>query len=100
MSLSIHYLISLLTIFITTFFLGIFVYIKNKKSNVNIAFALYSETLAIWGLGQGLHSIAPTKALALFWGHFGHIGIIFIPSTLLHFIFNFLEIKGPKRKNY
>jgi signal transduction histidine kinase len=98
MSFSTQHLIALFTVFITTFSLGIFVFIKNRRGRITRVFVLYSQTLAIWGLGQGLHSIAPDKTTALFWGRFGHLGIIFIPSTLLHFIFNFLEIKGPKRR--
>ncbi len=98
MSLSTNFLIALLTTSFTTFFVGIFVYIKNRKGSINKAFAIYSISIAVWSFGQGLHIVVATKSMALLWGRISHVGVVLIPASFLHFVFNLLNIKGVKRK--
>jgi signal transduction histidine kinase len=77
---------SLLTAIIS-FFLGIFVYLKNTKSAVNRSWLFLSINVSIWSFGIfALHN-SPDKAHALFWIRFMYCGSIFVPSSFLHLIF-------------
>lgn len=93
-----QHLIAILSTSIIAFLLGVFVYFKGTRKRVNQIFALYSFSIAIWSLGQGLHSIAPDLKVCLFWARFSHIGVVFIPTFFIHFVFEFLNIKKEKRR--
>lgn len=95
---SAQHLSALLATSIATFIIGVFVYFKNKKIHLNQIFALYSLSIATWSLGQGLHSIAPNITICLFWARLSHVGVVFIPTLFLHFVFTLLGILKNKRK--
>lgn len=92
-----QHLIALLATSLTTFLIGVFIYLRNKKVRVNRIFALYSCSIAIWSLGQGLHSIAPNIKVCLFWARFSHVGVVFVPTLFLHFVFEFLNITRERK---
>jgi signal transduction histidine kinase len=83
---------------ITIFPLGIFVFLKNKKSKINKTLALFCFAGALWGLGALKIALTPQgqPELALIWWKIAHIGIILMPVFLLHFIFIFLNLKKEK----
>ena len=80
------YIISGLLTTITSFCLGLFVYLRNKKEALNRLWFLLSIAIAIWSFGVVTSITAPDKTLGLFWGRFNHLGVIFIPVLFLHFV--------------
>lgn len=92
-----HYSIPPLISSFLFFLLGLFCYLKNKKSKINISFALMCLTIVWW---QGSWTILfnikdPNTASILV--RFGYSGIIFLPVTLYHFIIEFLNRKEERK---
>ena len=82
------YVISGILTTVTSFTLGVFVYLKKSKDALNIIWFLLSLSTAIWSFGVVKSITAPNEALGLFWGRFNHVGVILIPV----FFWNFLSI--------
>ncbi len=80
-----------------SFFIGIFVYLNNRKSAAAKFFALMNLCLAGWcvfGLGLGYLSHTPSKAV--FWMRLGNLFPIFIAAFYFHFVvalLNQVELK-------
>ena len=68
-------------------FLGLFVYSKNKKENVNKTFGLLCLSIVLWSFPYYIWQLSRTEKAALFWSRALMIGAIFIPVTYLHFVF-------------
>lgn len=94
----IHYIIAQLLNAFTTLALGIFVYLKYRKSLVNKMFALHSLAIAIWAFSFAQMAAAQNEVAGLFWSRSLHIGAILIPVFLLHFTCALLNIVREKRK--
>lgn len=78
------------------FLLGLFCYLKNKQSKVNISFALMCLTIVWWqGSWTVLFNVKDPKIASIL-VRFGYSGIIFLPVTLYHFIIEFLNRKEEK----
>lgn len=84
-------------IVISSFFLGIFVLLKNRKATINRIFFLMCLSIAIWSFGFVRTITAYNEEAALFWGKFLYIGAIFVPIFFLHFILSFLN-RNQKKK--
>lgn len=93
-----QYFIALLTTGIINFSLGILVISKGFKKRLNQIFALYSFSLFLWSVFEALGITSYNESLALLLWRINHIGVIFIPVFLTHFIFLLLDIQGNKRK--
>ena len=82
--------------FITSFlvfFLGLFVYSKNQKSETNRAFFFMCLSTTAWLFLASIaynHDLQPN---AEFWMRICYIGIIYISITMFHFVSRFLNIK-------
>ncbi len=87
-------------LFITSFinlFLGIFVFTKNVKGEVNKSFSLFASAIAFWGFGlltlslvpQGYKSFALNYCLPIL-----HLGLVFIPSSFLNFVVSITKNKS------
>jgi signal transduction histidine kinase len=94
----IHYVTAQLLNTFTTLVLGIFVYLKNRRSLVNKMFALNCLTIAIWAFSFAQMALSKNEAEGLFWSRALHVGAIFIPVTFLHFTCALLNIVHEKRK--
>lgn len=97
--LHLQYVISLSFTAATTFLLAIFVYLRNSKRLLNKLFAFYSISITCWCVGQIFLTIASnySKTDALLWGRLLHIGVVFIPTTFVHFAFVILDLKPNKK---
>lgn len=98
MNLLPHYVIALLLTSVTFATMGVFVLLKNSRSLVNRTFFLHFISIATWSLFEGLGIFVPNKDLALLLWRVNHIGVIFIPIFLIHFIFSLLDINKSKKK--
>ena len=68
-------------------FLGLFVYLKNRKENVNKTFGLLCLSIVLWSFPYYIWQLSKTEGAALFWSKALMVGAIFIPVTYLHFVF-------------
>jgi len=76
--------------------IGIFVFARNKKSNIHRVFSTFSLVTIIWLFGYGMMYLTKDSNRALFWARTGFLGIIFIPILSYHFISTFLNLKNKK----
>jgi len=83
------------TIFV--FSLGSFVYSRNRKSKLNIIFALIAIAVSIWLFGTFMMFISRTDAQAIFWDRFIYMGVVFVPALMYHFSIIFSKRKGQKK---
>lgn len=79
-----------LTSFVT-FGVGIFVFIKNRKSPVHQSFLWFSLAIWQWSFFTALEGIQTSYSWALFLGRFCHIGVMLIPVFFYYFT---LKITG------
>lgn len=95
-TLYINFIISLWLTAITTFFLGTFVLVKNRRHIINKTFAFYSFSICWWSFCQ-IWLIACDKQLtALIWTRIEQVGVFFIPTLFVHFVASLLNIKLKK----
>ena len=77
---------------------GLFVYINNKRNPTNIAWGLFSATIAFWSYSYFFWQISNQESLALFWCKVLTMGSIFIPAVFLHFILIWLDMYNSRKK--
>ena len=87
----IHYTIAGLLTFSVTLAIAFIVYFKSPKRAVNKFFALFSFTVAIYGLGFFKQSIASTAAQEMLAIRINLMGTAFIPVFFLRSIYALLE---------
>jgi len=92
-----HYAIAQLVNSVALLFLGLFVYLKNRKSLVNKTFAFFNWAGVIWAFSFAKMAASHNAVEGLFWARSLHVGAIFIPVFFLHFIFAFLNIVHEKK---
>ena len=73
--------------------LGIFVYFKNRKSNVNIVCMLLNFSVSLWAWSLFARDLAYEKATALFFVRLCYVGTIFLPAFFFHFLSYLLKFK-------
>jgi signal transduction histidine kinase len=94
----IYYIVAQLINSCALLFLGLFVYLKNRRSWVNKTFALFNWAGVIWAFSFAQMAAAQNEAAGLFWSRALHVGAIFVPVFFLHFICALLNIVHEKRK--
>jgi len=77
--------------------LGLLVYLKNKKNNLNKTFGVLCLSITIWSFFYFLWQLSATEKSALFLTRALMAGSIFIPVTYLHFILVFLGLDQEKK---
>jgi signal transduction histidine kinase len=91
-----QYAISCLIASLACLFLGAFIYLKNIKRLLNVLWALFELSIAIWVFSQFVESTTSSKEVALFWNKILLCGVTFIPIFFLHFVTVFLSIRHRK----
>ncbi len=76
---------------ITCGLLGILVYSRNKKEEINISYGLFCLSLFIWSLAYFLWQISVDPTTALFWTRLLMAAATFIPICYLHHIYSLLK---------
>ena len=64
---------------------GLFVYLRNRKSKINISYSLLSLGLAGWAFTNAIFQITPSLENALFWAKLSDISTILLVSSLFYF---------------
>jgi signal transduction histidine kinase len=78
--------------------LGLLVYFKDRKRELNKRFLFMSLPIALWGCSLFLWGISTTPPIALLWAKVLHLGATFIFCTNFHFVTELLGITREKRK--
>jgi len=87
------YVISCAITGILSLSLGIFVYFKNKSSNVNKYGMLISLCVSLWSWGLFGRDISSEKTTALFFVRLSYVGSTFAPAFFFHFVNSLLKLK-------
>lgn len=75
-------------------FLGILVYRRNPKLELNTIFFLLALCISIWLFGTFMMFLnRDNKPSAILWDRFIYIGVTFVPATFYHFSLVFGEIR-------
>jgi signal transduction histidine kinase len=82
----VSYIISCALTGILSLLLGIFIYIKNRESNINKIGMLLSLTISLWSWSLFARELSSEKNTALFFVRLCYIGVIPIPAFFLHFV--------------
>lgn len=81
---------------ITTFLLGVFVWLRRRHNLINRTFALYCLSISWWSFCEIWGISADAKETALLWTRIEQVGVFFIPTFFVHFIISLLNIKDKK----
>jgi signal transduction histidine kinase len=84
---------------VTTFLLalGIFVFLQNKKSMVNLSFLVLHLSASLWLFGLAMCYFSKNEAIALFWVNIDHTGLVFISTSIYAFSVAYLKLKHQKK---
>lgn len=80
--------------FVSVFFIGIGVFLYFPAGRINRRFALFSAAVAVWASGRVLYLTTASHEDALFWARFTIAGAVFIPTSFLYFVSEFLRVKA------
>ncbi|MEA2113386.1 MAG: ATP-binding protein [Patescibacteria group bacterium] len=95
----IFYAIVALVNAITSTILGLFVYLKNRKSKINQAFGLFCLSASIWSYSYYFWQIADSASGALFWSRSLMMGAIFINIFYFHFVLRLFNKVQERKKS-
>ncbi len=76
---------------VPNFLLGFYVLYKDHKRNLNVTFALFAFSVAIWCFSEFGHRIAIEADEANLWIRFGGFGWCFMVSFWIHFVLIFAK---------
>ena len=76
--------------------LTVFVLSRALRSNVNLAYALWGGSLTLWNFASFAKYSASTEATADFWLRVLHLGLIFLPVSILHLSLLIARISAPR----
>ena len=83
---------------ITLGVLAFFVYLKNTKNPKNYIFSIYLLSIVWWSVFSIFMLLADNEGRATFWDRVCLVGVVFIPTTFLHFTLIFLRLEGVLKK--
>lgn len=83
---------------LTSAFLGVLIFFKDRRDKVIQVFALFCLSVALWGTGYFMWLRSSTSTEAIAWIQLFMAAAIFIPSTYLHFVLVFLDGKMSRGK--
>ena len=79
-----------------SFLFGIFVYLKNRSSNVNKIWMILNFSASLWSWSLFGRELSFEKETALFFVRLCYVGAIFIPPLFLHFVTALLKLEKNK----
>jgi len=94
--LYVNFIVALWITAITTILLGIFVLVKNRQNVVNKIFAFYSFSISWWSFSEIWGIACDNKTTALIWTRIEQVGVFYIPTLFVHFVFVLVKIKDKK----
>lgn len=86
------YSASYLAIGFSTLFWSVFAFISTPRDKIKLSFSRYLLSVGWWAFFSVFMINAPTVFWGDFWDRICFMGVVFIPSTFLHFNFTFMGI--------
>ncbi len=83
-----------------TVFIGLIVYFKSKRSEVNFAFTIFSLSMFLWLFSYAVAYSVRDKHLGVFWCRLACTAVIFTAPAFYHLAVSYLKIKAEKRYIY
>jgi len=77
--------------------IGLLVWLKNKKSEINIVFGLYNFSIFFWLISYTIAYSVKSPQIANFWCRVACISTTFIAPTFYHFALSYLKIKKERK---
>lgn len=75
------------------FFIGAFIFLKNRRSQANISFAVLSLSCFVWNIGYFMAYLSISETIAYYWCRIAYLGISFITPATYHFSVVFIGLK-------
>jgi signal transduction histidine kinase len=75
-----------------SFLLGVFVYAKNRASNVNRTWMILNFAASLWSWSLFARELSTDESTALFFVRLCYVGAIFIPALFLRFTVSLLKV--------
>lgn len=91
---------TLLVVAFVNFALALFVYTRNRKKVINVAFAFFATSISLWIISNALFQIVSTASLAFFWAIFSYDAAILIASSLFYFSSIFPYVTASAKKSF
>ncbi|MDD1777794.1 MAG: ATP-binding protein, partial [Candidatus Helarchaeota archaeon] len=91
--MNLSYIVSCAITGTLSFLLGIFVYLRNRSSNVNRICMLLSLSVSLWSWSILGRELSFEKSTGLFWVRLSYVGAVFIPAFFLHFVNSLLKLE-------
>lgn len=82
---------------LTSTFLGIVVYLRDRENSINKMFAFLCFGFAAWSYPYIMWPLVLTKEETLFWFRILHFGAIFIPIFYFHFVLVWIKEQRKKK---
>ncbi|MFH1460745.1 MAG: ATP-binding protein [Candidatus Omnitrophota bacterium] len=92
------YALPYLLVAILFLFLGVFVFLHNKKSLTNLSYLFVCISSFLWLLGNYLIISSTNENSAFFWARFAYFGITLIPPSMYFFSTAWLDLYKEKKK--
>ncbi len=77
--------------------LGLFVYLRNRRSSLYITFALFCLTITIWLAATFGMFLSKSNNAAIFWDRIVYLGVVFIPTFMYQFSIIFSRAKRQEK---
>ena len=98
MELKYHYVLASVLTAASTAFLAAFVYLKSRRTQLNILYSSWALCVGLWSFFLVLSIFATSKASALLWCRLLHVWAIILPAIYVHFVLLFLEKADTRRR--
>ena len=96
-SLNFYITVHFITAFISLL-ISCIVFLKNRRSVVNITLALLSFVIFLWAFFYGIWLLSSNALQALFWSRMLNLSVTFVPVFLLHWLLSFLGYDKKRKK--
>jgi signal transduction histidine kinase len=93
-----HHILALVLAAITTFGLGVFVFLTEPTRRPNQIFGFYSLVISWWALTEAIVFGAPAQSIASLWAYIEWPGVILIAPAFLHTVWILTQQEGRTAK--
>ena len=89
--------ISLMSAVVLNIGFGLFVYLKNRKSLINLSYAIFVSLVGLWSFGLAMFYLVQTNSANVFWSNFLYFMGNFIAVAFFYFSLVFPSGNNPPR---
>ncbi len=93
-----YFPISVSCVSIAILFIGLFIFLYNKKSPMNRTIFVMNFLTFLWLYNYSIMYVAENSNVGLRFMRLGYVGVIFLPAIFYHFLSEFLSLKSRRTK--